>query len=66
MHDPPGNDSNNDVTTCRHLFAAVVNGIPVCLTVEDRDPWDHDLSAGGMSIWLRHRGPTVVFVPSDR
>lgn len=42
----------------RYLFAPEVNGLFLgFLTVEDRDPWDHDISAGGMEIWLRYVGP---------
>jgi hypothetical protein len=42
----------------RYLFAPEVNGLWLgFIEINDRDPWDHDLSAGGMSIWLRYLGP---------
>lgn len=59
MDRPPVNVS--DPTHQLHVFAPEVNGLFLgFLTIEDRDPWDHDLSAGGMSIWLRYLGTATV------
>jgi hypothetical protein len=59
MHHRPHDDSSTiENLRSRHLFAPEVNGMFLgFLTIEDRNPWDHDLSAGGMSIWLRYLGP---------
>jgi hypothetical protein len=59
MQDRPHDDRFTlDNLRPRHLFAPEVNGMFLgLLTIEDRNPWDHDLSAGGMSIWLRYLGP---------
>ena len=59
MQDRPLDDRSiiDNLRSC-HLFAPEVNGMFLgFLTIEDRNPWDHDLSAGGMSIWLRYLGP---------
>lgn len=48
--------ADTDCTRDTRLFVAVVCGLPVCLVIDDRDPRDHDLSAGGMDIWLRYLG----------
>jgi hypothetical protein len=55
---PHDNSSTIENLRAHHLFAPEVNGLFLgFLTIEDRNPWDHDLSAGGMSIWLRYLGP---------
>ncbi len=61
MHHRPHDDSHtleNLHYRQRNVFAPEVNGLWLgFIEINDRDPWDHDLSAGGMSIWLRYLGP---------
>lgn len=57
MDSPVASSIVDHSTRQYHAFAPEVNGLWLgFIETLDRQPWDHDISTAGMSMWLRYMG----------